>query len=294
MSVYEIFSILSGAILVGAAFLTQHEKPTSRLLLFLVGAALAAYGFYVSQQTTGTWTFPAQIFIIPPLALFQFFRTRGSSAPNPRTQSVDAAPDPSTGLLSSSLPPKAPPPFARPRPTSIDPATGLLMPAPMAPPASVEVPRLAFCGECGAGADQQDKFCGTCGARAVAPAAQPTVVPTTPSSSAQESADWIVGALTLAARQRGAPLDIDERAWLRYEPTSGLERPPTPRASRLIPIARAAIRADLGPSVDVVDTDWGPLPAPWDEHTRCVVDSAQFPNLTKLMLRAVRPAPAAR
>lgn len=63
-SSYEVFSVLSGISLIAVAFV-PGTKPKDRGWCAFGGLALLIYGFYVAGQTSGTWTFPAFIFIIP-------------------------------------------------------------------------------------------------------------------------------------------------------------------------------------------------------------------------------------
>lgn len=63
-SAYEIFSILSGIVLIGLAFV-PGEKGSNRLWCGLGGVVFIAYAFYVAGQTSGTFYFPVWIFILP-------------------------------------------------------------------------------------------------------------------------------------------------------------------------------------------------------------------------------------
>jgi hypothetical protein len=63
-SAYEIFSILSGIVLIGLAF-TPDEKVSNRFWLGIGGVGFIAYAFYVAAQTSGTFYFPVWIFVIP-------------------------------------------------------------------------------------------------------------------------------------------------------------------------------------------------------------------------------------
>lgn len=60
---YEIFSVISGALLVILALLPG--QPVGRGWPLVGGLALVGYGFYVANQTTGTYYFPVWIFIVP-------------------------------------------------------------------------------------------------------------------------------------------------------------------------------------------------------------------------------------
>jgi hypothetical protein len=60
---YEIFSVLSGLSLLIVALVPG--KASSRLWAVLGGLFFVGYGVYVANQTTGVWTFPVWIFVIP-------------------------------------------------------------------------------------------------------------------------------------------------------------------------------------------------------------------------------------
>jgi hypothetical protein len=76
---YTIFSVFSGVVLIAASFL-PGQRPKNRAYCFLGGVVMLGYGVYVAQQTNGTYYFPVQIFILPPLliayALFQMVQRR--------------------------------------------------------------------------------------------------------------------------------------------------------------------------------------------------------------------------
>ena len=65
-SAYEVFSVISGVLLIAGAML---PGAPARLGLFLVGAVLIGYGIVVANQSSGFWIFPIWIFIVPPGAL---------------------------------------------------------------------------------------------------------------------------------------------------------------------------------------------------------------------------------
>lgn len=67
-SAYEIFAVLSGIILLGAAFV-PNAKVKDRAWAVLGGIGFIWYGWYVAHQTTGTFSFPVIIFLIPPGAV---------------------------------------------------------------------------------------------------------------------------------------------------------------------------------------------------------------------------------
>ncbi|WP_328450372.1 MULTISPECIES: hypothetical protein [unclassified Amycolatopsis] len=68
MGVYEVFSLLSGIILVGAACVPKL-KASQRFWAAVGGAGLIVYAIYVANQTRGTFVFPAVIFVIPVVAI---------------------------------------------------------------------------------------------------------------------------------------------------------------------------------------------------------------------------------
>lgn len=78
-SAYEIFSVISGLILLGAAF-APGLSFKDRLYALFGGAIFTGYGFYVANQTTGTYEFPVFIFVIPGVAvLYLLYRLFGGS-----------------------------------------------------------------------------------------------------------------------------------------------------------------------------------------------------------------------
>ncbi|MEV6194485.1 hypothetical protein AB0M19_19090 [Streptomyces sp. NPDC051920] len=85
-SAYEIFAVLSGIILIGAAFVPGNSVK-NRAWAVLGGIFLTCYGWYVAHQTTGTFQFPVVIFLIPPGAviylLVKAFGNSGDRNPPP-------------------------------------------------------------------------------------------------------------------------------------------------------------------------------------------------------------------
>jgi uncharacterized membrane protein YgaE (UPF0421/DUF939 family) len=67
-SAYEVFSVISGVILVGAAFVPRL-KGSERFWSLVIGAGLIAYAIYVANQSSGTFGFPVIIFVLPFLAV---------------------------------------------------------------------------------------------------------------------------------------------------------------------------------------------------------------------------------
>jgi hypothetical protein len=67
---YTVFSVLSGLALVVMALIpTVVPRARDRLWLFVGGAGMAIYGFYVANQTSGIYFFPVWIFVIPFVAV---------------------------------------------------------------------------------------------------------------------------------------------------------------------------------------------------------------------------------
>jgi hypothetical protein len=70
---YTVFSVISGVILVLMNF-TPGLKPGIRITCLVVGIAMAAYGIYVANQTSGTFFFPVYIFVVPVIAVAAVFK----------------------------------------------------------------------------------------------------------------------------------------------------------------------------------------------------------------------------
>jgi uncharacterized membrane protein len=64
MSAYEVFSLLSGVVMVGVAF-APKIKASERFWAVVSGVLLIGYAIYVANQTSGTFYFPWIIFVIP-------------------------------------------------------------------------------------------------------------------------------------------------------------------------------------------------------------------------------------
>jgi len=64
MSAYEVFSLLSGVVMVGVAF-APEIKASERFWAVVSGVLLIGYAIYVANQTSGTFSFPWIIFVIP-------------------------------------------------------------------------------------------------------------------------------------------------------------------------------------------------------------------------------------
>ena len=76
---YTVFSVLSGITLVILAF-TLADTAKEKTWMLLGGLLIAAYGFYVASQTSGTFRFPVYIFVIPFGAVAYFFWHRREKA----------------------------------------------------------------------------------------------------------------------------------------------------------------------------------------------------------------------
>jgi peptidoglycan/LPS O-acetylase OafA/YrhL len=63
-SAYEIFSVLSGLVLLIFAFV-PGEKPSHRVWSAIGGLGFIGYGIFVATQNSGTFFFPVWIFLVP-------------------------------------------------------------------------------------------------------------------------------------------------------------------------------------------------------------------------------------
>ncbi len=76
---YEVFSIISGVILIIGALLPRI-RVKDRIWAVVGGGGLIAYAIYTGHQISGVYTFPVIIFVIPFVAaawlLAQAFRKR--------------------------------------------------------------------------------------------------------------------------------------------------------------------------------------------------------------------------
>jgi len=50
-----------------------------RLVYFTVGVGFAGYGIYVLNQTSGTWTFPIELFVLPLIVFGRAATSSGQS-----------------------------------------------------------------------------------------------------------------------------------------------------------------------------------------------------------------------
>jgi hypothetical protein len=64
----EIAAICAGILSILAGFL-PGLPATRRAVAILGGAGFAFYGFYVLNQTSGTWEFPIYLFLLPLLVI---------------------------------------------------------------------------------------------------------------------------------------------------------------------------------------------------------------------------------
>ncbi|MES9537809.1 MULTISPECIES: hypothetical protein [unclassified Actinomadura] len=68
-SVWEVFSVISGLIMAVAGVVMPDTSFRERLSISGVGIGFVVYGFYVANQTSGTFEFPIVIFFVPVVAL---------------------------------------------------------------------------------------------------------------------------------------------------------------------------------------------------------------------------------
>jgi hypothetical protein len=95
-SVYEVFSLISGIILVGVACVPKL-KASERFWALVGGGGLIGYAFYVANQSYGTFYFPVAIFAIPVVAigylvLQAYSRTRENASAGQEPPDEDQAP----------------------------------------------------------------------------------------------------------------------------------------------------------------------------------------------------------
>ncbi|MEU6080443.1 hypothetical protein [Streptomyces sp. NPDC047108] len=64
-SVYEVFSVISGIVLIVCGIAFPELSFKDRTWSVLGGIFFVGYGFYVANQSSGTWEFPVVIFVIP-------------------------------------------------------------------------------------------------------------------------------------------------------------------------------------------------------------------------------------
>ncbi|MGW2717988.1 hypothetical protein [Streptomyces sp. NPDC001492] len=82
--VYEVFSVISGAVLLMCGLMLPRVTVKDRAWSVIGGAFLLVYGVYVAKQTSGTYYFPVAVFIIPAGAVLYLlgaaFGLTGSAA----------------------------------------------------------------------------------------------------------------------------------------------------------------------------------------------------------------------
>ena len=66
---YEVFSVLSGSVWMICGLFIPRQPVKERLWAILGGAFFIGYGVYVARQTSGTYEFPIEIFVLPFLGL---------------------------------------------------------------------------------------------------------------------------------------------------------------------------------------------------------------------------------
>jgi len=107
---YTVFSVISGVLLVLMTF-APGLKPGTRAAYLLGGIALAAYGIYAANQTTGTYYFPVYIFLVPVLAIVTFFKAIGGAS---ATRTGPASPSAARPVTRPVVNPSAAGPVTRP------------------------------------------------------------------------------------------------------------------------------------------------------------------------------------
>jgi hypothetical protein len=100
--IYEFCAVLSGVVMVGVARVSKDWKPKDRVWAVLGGVALAIYGFYVAQQSSGTFVFPVAMVVIPiaigAQALYRLYQqSTATGASSKRSGVWDFPSDPPAG-----------------------------------------------------------------------------------------------------------------------------------------------------------------------------------------------------
>ena len=164
---YTVFSVLSGATMV----LFGHFAPSgtgakARCWLLLGGGGFVAYGIYVAHQTTGTFFFPAEIFVIPVLVIAYFVISlvgRGagtSTSVAPRASSpTGSAPNVVLAANRASMAGSS----SAPRGVSGSPRLSRLSDGQAA--VAVGLRQHAYCEQCGTPLAGSKRFCTGCGCR---------------------------------------------------------------------------------------------------------------------------------
>lgn len=119
---YTIFSVLSGVCMVIFG-LVPGLSPGNRFWSIAGGAGLIGLGIYVSGQTSGTFVFPVEIFVIPfvmiPYGIYKLATAGSKSKKAPAAPSSTAgfpigAAGPAPSMAMTPPPPPPPPPPATP------------------------------------------------------------------------------------------------------------------------------------------------------------------------------------
>lgn len=167
----EFFSILSGiALVVLALFPGGGISVGRRAGIVALGVLFAGYGLFVMTRTSGTWSFPVVIFVLPFLIGFVLVgdileTRRKAAAAREAGRAPGAAPTSAAGLAPASLPPAARTSWERPVPASL----------PVAGRATSSA-----CSACGAELRPEVRWCTRCGVQRTAPAAVGTATATVP------------------------------------------------------------------------------------------------------------------
>ena len=157
---YEVFSVISGAIMVVAA-LVLPGKVGGRVSSFVAGVGFIAYGIYVGHQTSGIYFFPVEIFVIPVVVLCYLIAaaarwgqtTRGGT---PAAGRAAMSSDPRRRVAPlAGVPPVTPPATAR---------WTTSMPPDVARGAAPE-PTVVYCTTCATDLVPDSAFCTACGSR---------------------------------------------------------------------------------------------------------------------------------
>lgn len=143
---YTIVSVVSGALLVIMG-LAGAGRSKDRGWSLLGGAGMIAYGVYVAKQTSGTYFFQVQMFVIPMLAIIYLGASLLSRSSGPEAPSAARSSD------------RVRAPQTVPR---LDRPASAAVAASATPPSSA--PGM-FCESCGSKGEAGARFCGDCGHR---------------------------------------------------------------------------------------------------------------------------------
>ena len=90
---YEICSVLSGLMCLGANFVDSNMKAKDRMWSVLGGVFFIGFGIYVAQQNSGTYYFSVIIFVLPVLGagwvLYQLYKRFGATTDFAHTPAGD-------------------------------------------------------------------------------------------------------------------------------------------------------------------------------------------------------------